>query len=80
MARSKWIDVSVDWVDWLEARVEALIDENARLLKQIEFIKKTVEDLQNEVQLEVVENENGVSVRRVLVHPLSMSTTEGPMQ
>jgi hypothetical protein len=29
--RDRWIDVHPDWVEWLEARVEALVRENQRL-------------------------------------------------
>jgi hypothetical protein len=29
--RDRWVDVHPDWVEWLEARVEALVDENKRL-------------------------------------------------
>lgn len=37
--RNRWVDVNLDWVDYLEARVEALVAENKRLNEEIKKLK-----------------------------------------
>lgn len=37
--RTHWVDVNLEWVDYLEARVEALVAENLRLNEEIKKLK-----------------------------------------
>jgi hypothetical protein len=42
--RSSWTDVSLDMYDYLEARVEALYEENKRLKVELNFLKGIQEE------------------------------------
>lgn len=41
--RSKWTDINIDWVDYLEARVEALEEDNKRLRCLIKILTEKEE-------------------------------------
>jgi regulator of replication initiation timing len=40
MTRTKWTDVSPDWVDYQEARVQALYEENLRLKVENDMLRR----------------------------------------
>lgn len=48
--RSRWVDINVDMYDYLEARVEALVNENRRLNLELEAAKKAQEEKQKDRQ------------------------------
>ncbi len=54
MIRAKWTDIPLAWVDYMEARVEALVEENRRLRRTIEFLKGLDHDLADGV---IIRNE-----------------------
>lgn len=44
MIRGRWTEVSLDWVDYQEARVLALYEENLRLKMEIERLRNGYEE------------------------------------
>lgn len=40
MIRTKWTDISPDWADYQEARVQALAEENKSLRRQVQFLSE----------------------------------------
>ncbi len=64
MAQSTWVNISPDWTEYVEARVEALVEENAKLKKRIAQLEAIEMDSAHGVVLEPVSS--------VLVQPLSL--------
>lgn len=48
--RSHWIDVNLDMYDYIEARVEALAEENRKLRAELDFLKKLENDIKESPQ------------------------------
>lgn len=73
MVRNRWVDVSLDWLDYVEARVEALVIENDRLKNQVEVLQNSLKDLQNAVEVEIFKTHEELEpVSRLLVRGLSL--------
>jgi hypothetical protein len=48
--RSHWVDVNLEMYDYMEARVEALTEENQRLRRELNFLKELDKDIKKASQ------------------------------
>lgn len=75
--RSRWTDVSLDWVDYQEARVEALASENQTLRRRVAFLRKVLQDVAHE-RGEIVVESDGADLPSVLVRTMPVPPPPRP--
>lgn len=76
MIRGRWTDVSLDWVDYQEARVEVLDRDNRRLRREIDFLRKVLQDANHD--REIVIADDGTDLPSVLVRTMPVPPPPRP--
>jgi len=70
VTRATWVDTPLAWVDYQEARVEALRAYATRLEGEVENLRRVVQDLRNAQVIQIFTTDDGPDLSRLLVPTL----------